>query len=186
MNVIKELGWQWEPRKMKKMSSTKRFQKQIKWGESQDYGAFFFSHEQIGIGKNHSSSHGGTQDLVYMRVHDEGAMFEDEIEYYAHYIGWWAVCGQQVLVFFHEVNHCCYAFFVWNVGYRDVTSAVTKMALGGRGGTFSMRLRNCFVSLTCDGRLLDRGWIKWVTQAERWSVGPSHLEKIGRRGQPGL
>ena len=51
-----------------------------------------------------------------MRVHEfEGAMFEDEIEYYAHYMGWWAVCGQQVLVFFHEVNHGCYAFFVWNV-----------------------------------------------------------------------
>ena len=31
---------------------------------------------------------------MYMRVHEfEGAMFEDEIEYYAHYMGWWAVCG---------------------------------------------------------------------------------------------
>ena len=29
--------------------------------------------------------------------------------------------------------------------YRDVTSAVTKRALGGRGGSFSMRLRKCFV-----------------------------------------
>ena len=28
---------------------------------------------------------------MYMRVHDEGAMFEDEIEHYAHYIGWWVV-----------------------------------------------------------------------------------------------
>ena len=46
---------------------------------------------ECGIGRNHPSSHGGTQDLVYMRVHDEGAMFEDEIEYYAHYIGWWVV-----------------------------------------------------------------------------------------------
>ena len=25
MNVIKELSWEWEPRKMKKMSSIKRF-----------------------------------------------------------------------------------------------------------------------------------------------------------------
>ena len=46
--------------------------------------------------------------------------------------------------------------------YRDVTSAVTKKTLGGRGGSFLMRLRKCFVSLTCDGRLLARGWMKWV------------------------
>ena len=44
--------------------------------------------------------------------------------------------------------------------YRDVTSAVTKRALGGRGGNFSMRLRKCFVSLMCDGRLLARSWMK--------------------------
>ena len=30
MNVIKELSWEWEPRKMKKMQSIKRFQKQIR------------------------------------------------------------------------------------------------------------------------------------------------------------
>ena len=46
--------------------------------------------------------------------------------------------------------------------YRDVTSAVTKSAMGGRGRSFSMRLRKCFVSLMCDRRLLDRGWMKWV------------------------
>ena len=46
--------------------------------------------------------------------------------------------------------------------YRDVTSIVTKRTLGGRGGSFSKRLTNCFVSLTCDGRLLARGWMKWV------------------------
>ena len=51
-----------------------------------------------------------------MRVHKfEGSMFEDEIEYYPHYMGWWTVCGQQVLLFFQEVNHSCYAFFMWNV-----------------------------------------------------------------------
>ena len=44
--------------------------------------------------------------------------------------------------------------------YRDVTSAVTKRALAERGGAFSMRLRKCFVSLMCDGRLLAIGWIK--------------------------
>ena len=52
-----------------------------------------------------------------------------------------------------------YGMFV----YRDVTSAVTKRALGGRGGTFSMRLRKRFVSLTCDRRLLARDWMKSVT-----------------------
>ena len=46
--------------------------------------------------------------------------------------------------------------------YRDVTSAVTKRALGGRCGSFSMKFRKCFVSLTCEGRLLARGWMKWV------------------------
>ena len=46
--------------------------------------------------------------------------------------------------------------------YRDVTSAVTKSALfGGSGGRFSMRLRKCFVSLMCDGRLLAKGWMSW-------------------------
>ena len=43
---------------------------------------------------------------------------------------------------------------------RDVTSAVTKRTLNGRGGGFSMRLRKFFVSLTCDGRLIARGWMK--------------------------
>ena len=43
---------------------------------------------------SHPGSHEGTKDLVYTRVHEfEGAMFEDEIEYYAQYMGWWAVCG---------------------------------------------------------------------------------------------
>ena len=46
--------------------------------------------------------------------------------------------------------------------YRDVTSAVTKRALDGRGGSCSMSLRKCFISLMCDGRLLARGWMKWV------------------------
>ena len=51
-----------------------------------------------------------------MRVHEfEGAMFEDEIEYYTNYMRQWTVCGQEVLVFCHEVNYSCYASFVWNV-----------------------------------------------------------------------
>ena len=47
--------------------------------------------------------------------------------------------------------------------HREVTSAVIKRALGERGGSFSMRLRKCFVYLMCDGSLLARGWMKWVT-----------------------
>ena len=47
--------------------------------------------------------------------------------------------------------------------YGNVTSFVTKRELGGRGGSFSMRLRKSFVSLTCHGRLLARGWMRWVT-----------------------
>ena len=49
--------------------------------------------------------------------------------------------------------------------YRDVASAVTKKALGERGGSSLIRLRKCFVSLMCDGRLLARGWVKWVMYA---------------------
>ena len=53
-----------------------------------------FPMNRLASAGGHSSSREGTQDLVYMRVHKfEGAMFEDEIEYYAHYMGWWAVCG---------------------------------------------------------------------------------------------
>ena len=33
MNVIKELSWEWEPRKMKKTSSIKRSQKYITWSK---------------------------------------------------------------------------------------------------------------------------------------------------------
>ena len=44
--------------------------------------------------------------------------------------------------------------------YKDVTSTVMKREMRGRDGSFSMRLRKCFVSLMCDGRLLD--WMKWV------------------------
>ena len=46
--------------------------------------------------------------------------------------------------------------------YRDMTSTVTKNALVERGVSFSIRLRNCFVFLMCDGRLLTRGLIKCV------------------------
>ena len=67
-----------------------------------------------------------------------------------------------MFVFSHEVQHGFYTFFVRNVVYRDVTSAVTKRTLGARGGSCSMRLRKCFVSLMCDGKLLAKGWMKWV------------------------
>ena len=46
--------------------------------------------------------------------------------------------------------------------YKDVTSPATNRALHRKGGSVSVRLRNCFVSLMCGGRLLARGWMKWV------------------------
>ena len=52
------------------------------------------AHELIGIDRNHPSFHGGAKDLVYMHVQFESAMFENEIEYDAHYMGWWTVCGE--------------------------------------------------------------------------------------------
>ena len=123
----------------------KTFPKVDQVEESQDYGAFFLSHEQIGIGGRHPSSHGGTLDLVYMRVHEfEGAMFEDEIEYYAHYMGWWAVCGQQVLVFFHEVNHGCYAFFVWNVCVQGRDISCDQEGIGWKGWEFFDEVEKMF------------------------------------------
>ena len=89
-------------------------------------------------------------------------------------------------VFFLEVNRGCYAFSCGMFVYKDVTSTVTKRALGGRGGSFSIRLKKFFVSLMCDGRLLARDWVKLVMEAERWSFGPSHPETTGWRGQSGL
>ena len=94
----------------------KAFPKVDQVEESQDYGAFFLFHEQIGIGGSHPSSHGGTQDLVYMRVHEfEGAIVDDEIKYYTHYMAWWEVSEQQVLVFFHKMNQGYYYFLLCNV-----------------------------------------------------------------------
>ena len=37
------------------------------------------------------------------------------------------------------------------------------------------------MSLVCDGRLLARGWMKWVIYNEKRLVEPSNPEPIGRR-----
>ena len=38
--------------------------------------------------ESNPGSHGGTKELVYMCLHEfEGAMFRDEIEFDAHYMG---------------------------------------------------------------------------------------------------
>ena len=80
-----------------------------------------------------------------MRVHEfEGAMFEDEIEYYVHYMGWWAVCGQQVLVFFHEVNHGCYAFFVWNVCVQGRDISCDQEGIGWKRWEFFDEVKKMF------------------------------------------
>ena len=71
---------------MKTISSIKRFQEQ----NSQDYGAFRLAYEQIGSWRDHPTSHGGTKDLGYIRVHElEGGVFENEIEYDVPYM--WVV-----------------------------------------------------------------------------------------------
>ena len=36
--------------------------------------------------------------------------------------------------------------------HKNVTSALTKRAFNERGGSFSIRIRKCFVILMCDGK----------------------------------
>ena len=101
-----------------------------------------------------------------MRVHEfEGAMFEDEIEYYAQYMGWWAVCGQ-VLVFFHEVNHGCYAFFVWNVCVQGRDISCDQEGIGWKGWEFFDEVEKMF----CVFDLL-------------WEVAGQGLDEMGDLGR---
>ena len=62
-------------------------------------------------------------------------MFDDEIEYYAHYMGQWPVFGQQALVFFHEVNHG-YGFFVYNVFVQRRDISCDQEGIGWKGWDF--------------------------------------------------
>ena len=53
---------------------------------------FLLSHEKIGIGRDHPSSHGCAENLMHMRVHEfKSAVFEDEVKYDVYYAGWWTV-----------------------------------------------------------------------------------------------
>ena len=70
--------------------------------------------------------------------------------------------------------------------YRDMTSAVIKSALVGRGRSFFNKTEEMLLSLMCNGRLLARGWIKRVIQDNKLLVGPSHSETTGLRGKFGL
>ena len=80
-----------------------------------------------------------------MRVHEfEGAVFEDEVEYDMHYMGQWTVCGQQVLVFFHEVNQGCYAFFVWNVCVQGCDISCNQEGIGWERWEFFNVVENVF------------------------------------------
>ena len=82
--------------------------------ESQDYDAFFFSHEQTDIGGSHPSSHGGTQDLVYVRVHEfEEAMF-------------------------------AYAFFVWNICVQGRDISCDQEGIGWKGWEFFDEVKKMF------------------------------------------
>ena len=74
-----------------------------------------------------------------MHVQFESAMFENEIEYDAHYMGWWIVCGEQTIVFFHEVNHGWYAF-VWNICVQEHDISCDQEDIGWEGWEFSMGL----------------------------------------------
>lgn len=67
-----------------------------------------------------------------------------------------------MFVFLGEMNCSFYTTIMGIVLYTNVLSAVTKNALGGRGGSFSIRLRKCFGFSMCDRRLLAKGWINWV------------------------
>ena len=62
--------------------------------ECYDNGAFFFAQEEIGTGGSHRCSHGCAEDLVDVCIHEiEGAVFQNEIQGYANYVGRWAFCG---------------------------------------------------------------------------------------------
>ena len=80
-----------------------------------------------------------------MRVHEfEGAMFEDEIEYYTNYMRQWTVCGQEVLVFCHEVNYSCYASFVWNVCVQGRDISCDQEGTGWKRWKFFDKVKKMF------------------------------------------
>jgi len=66
--------------------------------------------------------------------------------------------------------------------YKDLTSAVTRIALGGRGGKVEIICSRCLVSLMCEGNFSANGCMKWVMYLLKLSVGPSQPETIGRSG----
>ena len=70
-------------------------------------------------------------------------MFEDEIEYDTHYMGWWTVYGQQVLLF-REVNQGCYAFFVWNVCVQGHDISCDQEGIGWEGWEFFNEVEKMF------------------------------------------
>ena len=58
------------------------------------------------------------------------------------------------------MNHGYYAFFVWNVCVKGRDISCDQEGIGWKGWEFFDEIEKCFVSLTCDGRLLPRGWMK--------------------------
>ena len=63
---------------------------------------------------------------------------------------------------------------------------MTRIALGGRGGSDLMRLIKCLLSRIQEGSFSVRGWMKCVTNLDMLSVGLSHAETMGLRGMLGL
>ena len=73
---------------MKKMSSMKRFQKVDQVDESQDYGTFSLPMNKLAQeGAILLPIQVSKIWCMWVSMKFEGAMFEDEIEYDAHYIG---------------------------------------------------------------------------------------------------
>ena len=70
--------------------------------------------------------------------------------------------------------------------YREETSAVTSIALSGRGGVSCIVLIKCVVSLMKAGIRSASGCKKCVMYLLKLSVGLSKPETIGRSGMLGL
>ena len=100
---------------MKKKIVDETFAK-VNWmKECQDDSTLFFAYEKIGIEGSHPFSYGGAKDLVDVCVNEiEGAMFKNEIQDCVNYMGRWAACGQEMLLFLHEMNDGCYAIIMLN------------------------------------------------------------------------
>ena len=154
MNIINDLTLKWKPRKMKKIWSMKLFPKKIR------------------LRKVRMMVHSPMP--MYRSAQREAILVPMELPYI------WCICVSMKLKVLCGIwggglfvgSSRLYYSMTWITTatlslcamfvYKYVTSAVTRIALVWRGGSFSIRLRKYFVPLMCDGKLLGRGCIKWV------------------------